>query len=111
MLDFDELLEDYKTGTGFKIKDVLEPRAGADIGAHEFKDNKVVVLSQSVLVPHEYTVLGERPGYVRPEERFIKTTINGHAWQKVAPPPPPELPIPLHKKINDNRPWWKRLLF
>jgi hypothetical protein len=74
-----KLLRNYEYGLGFKKGDVLIPRSGvlAPFGVIE---NKVVVLDQSLLIPHQYKVVGEHPNPRSPADRFVTFTINGHEW-------------------------------
>ncbi len=79
-----ELLKEYKDGVGFKINDVLKPKEGAERWRiSDVVDDKVVVIDQCSIIPHEYTVIGERAKYNSPADRFVKFTINGHDWEKV----------------------------
>ncbi len=76
------LVDAYYHGCGYKRGDGLIPREGVKT-MWKYKNNEVVVLDTRVLSPHLYTVLGESETFVLPEDRFIKTEINGHNWKKV----------------------------
>jgi hypothetical protein len=78
-----DVLKDYKKGLGFRENDILTPRQGSIPHTYNVRDNQVIVLSQCVLAPHQYTVLGERIGYRAPEDRFVRFDINGHQWEKI----------------------------
>ena len=76
------LLDRYRDGVGLRPNDVLQPREGARPCAHGVIDSQVVVLKQSALAPHRYTVVGERENPRSPSERFVKFEIDGHDWEK-----------------------------
>lgn len=81
--DASELLASYKQGLGYKPGDILTPRPRAIPHAFGVIENKVVVLEQSTLAPHKYTVIGEKKDPRTPAARFVKFEIDGHEWQKV----------------------------
>lgn len=78
-----EMIAAYWSGLGFRTNDVLKPKGGASPYAFGVVDDTVVVVEQSSLAPHQYTVVGERSEYSQPSERFVKFSINGHDWQRV----------------------------
>jgi hypothetical protein len=81
----DALIRDYEAGCEFRRGDKLAPRKrpGLEPRTYGVVGNAVVVLSQSALIPHEYTVIGEASSYTERSDRFVKFEINGHDWEKV----------------------------
>lgn len=78
-----ELVREYRNGLGFKVNDVLRPKAGCDPWRSVIKDDTVVVLEQCSLRPWMYDVIGEAVDPKSPADRFVKLEINGHEWERV----------------------------
>lgn len=82
MLGLKSLLSRYETGCGYRKGHRLVPRDGASPCTFDVAGPEVIVLEQSVLAPHQYTVIGERVNPKSPSDQFVKFSIDGHDWQK-----------------------------
>lgn len=81
-----ELKDKYWRGLGFRRNDILEPLEplrGTARGAIEAgwcgESRQCLVIEQSALCPHHYTVIATRDG----GDNFSKFEINGHDWKVV----------------------------
>ena len=79
-----DLLKDYEYGCGFKRGEKLRARQGYRCPwADSIEDGVFVVLKQSALNPSRYTVIGERLSPRDPADRYLKTEISGHNYDRI----------------------------